>query len=336
MTITIAVDAMGGDYAPTEVVKGALLVAREDVDTVLVLVGDEALVRAECDAQGGLPANIRLQHAPETIAMDEHPAQVIRKKRHSSLVLAGQMVKSGEAQATFSAGNTGAAMAIATLDIGRTPGVDRPAIATTLPTRSGLILLLDAGANVDCSPQNLLQWAMLGSLYAEKVQHVSSPKVGLLNIGGEAGKGNELTKAAYPLLQSGNLNFVGNVEGKDVFEHAADVVVCDGFAGNILLKAGEGVAELILWLLQQEIAASPQPSETMGLMKPMLGRLMQRIDYAEIGGAPLLGINGVSFIGHGRSHAKAIASGIRAARDAARSGYVQAIRDALPRLESGA
>lgn len=225
-------------------------------------------------------------------------------------------------------------MAVAMLDIGRVSGIDRPAIAATLPTRLGQTLMLDAGANVDSSPQNLLQWALLGSLYAEKVLGKASPKVGLLNIGGEAGKGNELTKAVYPILQDSQLNFVGNVEGKDVFEHAADVVVCDGFAGNILLKSGEGVAEFIVSLLRKELGEASYSEETRTLFKPLLGKLLQRIDYAETGGAPLLGINGVSIIGHGRSHAKAIASGLRAALTVAQSGYVEAVRQALPALGS--
>ncbi len=330
MTTLIAVDAMGGDFAPFEIVKGALIVAEEDTDCTFALVGDETLLQAELERHPARFANVTIRHAPDQIEMGEHPASAIRKKRRSSLVIAGQMVKSGEAQATFSAGNTGAAMAVAMLEIGRIPGIDRPAIATILPTQHGQTLMLDAGANVDSSPQNLLQWAILGSLYAEKVLGKASPKVGLLNIGGEAGKGNELTKAVYPLLQESTLNFVGNVEGKDVFEHAADVVVCDGFAGNILLKSGEGVAEFIVSLLRQELGGSSYSDETRALFKPVLGKLLQRIDYAETGGGLLLGINGVSLIGHGRSHAKAIANALRAAKTMAQSGYVDALRQAIP------
>lgn len=329
----IAVDAMGGDFAPAEVVKGALLAAREDANMEIALVGDERAVSAELAAAGSVPAHVTIHHAPTAIAMNEHPAQAIRKKRDSSLVLAGQMVKNGDADATLSMGNTGAAMAIATLDIGRIPGIERPAIAATLPTLKGRAILLDAGANMDCAPRNLLQFALLGAIYSERVMGKSSPTVGLLNVGGEAGKGNELTKAAYELLQASPLNFVGNVEGKDVFEHGADVVVCDGFAGNVLLKSGEGVAELIVAILQREIDADPHIAESLEVFAPIFRRLQQRIDYSETGGAPLLGVNGVSFVGHGRSRAKAIASGIRAARDAAASGYVEAIRQALPALD---
>lgn len=334
MTTLIAVDAMGGDFAPLEIVKGTLIVAGENPDCTFALVGDETLLQAELERQAVDLVNVVIRHAPEAIAMHEHPASAIRKKRKSSLVIAGQMVKSGEAQATFSAGNTGAAMAVAMLDIGRVPGIDRPAIAATLPTQQGQTLMLDAGANVDSSPQNLLQWAVLGSLYAEKVLGKASPKVGLLNIGGEAGKGNELTKAAYPLLQASPLNFIGNVEGKDVFEHAADVVVCDGFAGNILLKSGEGVAEFIVSLLRKELGGASYSEETQLLFRPILGKLLQRIDYAETGGAPLLGINGVSLIGHGRSHAKAITSALRAARTIAQSGYVESVHQTLAVLGS--
>lgn len=324
---------MGGDFAPEEVILGALSVAREDPQTELVLVGDGAAIASVLDAQDSIPANVQVRATSQTIAMDEHPAQAVRKKRDSSLVVAGQMVKNGEAEAAFSAGNTGAAMAIAILDIGRIPGVERPAIAATLPTLKGRVLLLDAGANVDCSPRNLLQFGLLGTIYAEKVQGKTNPTVGLLNVGGEEGKGDELSRDAYALLKASPLNFQGNVEGKDVFEHAVDVIVCDGFAGNVLLKSGEGVAELIVAILQGEIDADPHIKESMSVFAPIFHRLMQRIDYAEYGGAPLLGVQGVSFIGHGRSKARAIASGLRAAGEAARSGYVAAIRDALPSLE---
>jgi glycerol-3-phosphate acyltransferase PlsX len=262
--------------------------------------------------------------------MHEHGAHAVRKKRDSSLVICGQMVKEGDAEATLSAGNTGAAMAVATLVIGRIPGIERPAIATTLPTPKGKALLLDAGANVDCSPHNLLQFALLGSIYAEKVLLMPSPTVGLLSVGSEESKGNELSKATFKLLRESPLRFYGNVEGKDAFEHTTDVVVCDGFAGNVLLKAGEGVAEMVLGFLQREIMA--QDPALMDSMKPVLGRLLRRIDYAETGGAPLLGVAGVSIISHGRSKAKAIVNAIRQAISAASSGFVQATADALPAL----
>jgi glycerol-3-phosphate acyltransferase PlsX len=329
----VAVDAMGGDLAPEEVVKGALIVAGEQPAVQIILVGDEPAINAELAKNGPTPANVSIRHTSEVIAMDDHPAQALRKKRDSSLVVAGQMVKNGEADATFSAGNTGAAMAIATLEIGRIKGIDRPAIGATMPAIQGRFLLLDAGANVDCSPENLEQFAIVGSIYAEKVMGIENPRVGLLNIGGEAGKGNELAKETYGRLSKSNLNFVGNIEGKEAYEGAADVIVCDGFAGNVLLKASEGVAEMIVHLIQKEFAAVDPAVQ--GSLLPLFGRLKQRIDYAETGGAPLLGVNGVSIIGHGRSKSKAIASGIRSALHAAESGFVGAIREALPKLHEG-
>ncbi len=336
MPMKIAVDAMGGDYAPAEVIKGALQVARNAPEVQIVLVGDEAAIRAVLDEQGDIPDSVTVRPATQTVEMGEHPVQATRRKRDSSLVVAGMMVKNGEADATFSAGNTGAAMAIALLDIGRIPGIERPALGTSIPTIQGQALLLDAGANVDCSPRNLLQFALLGAIYAERVLKVLTPKIGLLNIGAEEGKGNGLTKEAYNLLRAAPLNFLGNVEGKDVFEHAVDVVVCDGFAGNVLLKSGEGMAEMVFELLQREIDADPLITESLDVFEPIFRRLTQRVHYSEFGGAPLLGVNGGSFIGHGRSNAKAIASGLRTAITAAGSGYVQAIREALPGFEGKA
>ncbi len=326
----IAVDAMGGDHAPREVVLGALAVAREDPETTIVLVGDEREMNAILASEdSSVPDTLLFHPASETIAMGEHPVSAIRKKRDSSLVVAGQMVKTGAADATFSAGNTGAAMAFATLELGRIPGIERPAIATLMPALKGRTLLLDSGANPECTPENLFQFALLGSVYAERALGKTKPTIGLLNIGSEPGKGNELTKAAYTLLQNGSFEFYGNVEGKDVFEGTTDVVVCDAFSGNVLLKGAEGIAELMLTQLHREMEADIEGGAVRAVLGPVLRRLMQRVDYAETGGALLLGVNGVSVIGHGRSHAKAIASGIRLARDAAASGYVAGIREAL-------
>ncbi len=327
---------MGGDYAPTEVIKGALVVARERTDLEIVLVGREAAISECLDALGDVPATVTLRAAEQAIEMGEHPVQATRRKRDSSLVVSGLMVKSGEADATFSAGSTGAAMATATLDIGRIAGIERPALASAIPTIQGRALLLDAGANVDCSTRNLLQFALLGAIYAERVMGVPNPKVGLLNIGTEDGKGNELAKEAHQRLKSTSLNFAGNVEGKGVFDHAVDVVVCDGFWGNVLIKSGEGMAEMVFDLLHRMAEADPEISASQDAFNLLFRRLAQRVHYSEFGGATLLGVNGVSVIGHGRSDAKAIAGGIRAAADAAAGGYVQAIRDALPAFEGKA
>ena len=336
MPLKVAVDAMGGDYAPTEAVKGALIVARERPNLEIVLVGPVSVVSEALNTLGDVPATVTIRSAEQAIEMGEHPVQATRRKRESSLVVCGLMVKSGEADATFSAGSTGAAMAIATLDIGRIPGIERPALATGIPTIQGRALLLDAGASVDCSTRNLRQFALLGAIYAERVIGVPNPTVGLLNIGSEEGKGNELAKEAFQLLKSAPLNFFGNVEGKDVFEHAVDVVVCDGFWGNILVKSGEGMAEMVFDLLHRTIESEPELAGVRTTLDLLFRRLAQRIHYSEFGGATLLGVNGVSVIGHGRSDAKAIAGGIRAAADAAAGGYVQAIRDALPAFEGKA
>lgn len=325
----VAVDAMGGDFAPAEVVKGAVIAAEANPDLSVILVGIQEQIEAELSQSSSVPSNVSVYNASEVIAMDDSPATAVRKKRNSSLVVAGQMVKNGEADATFSAGNTGAAMAIATLEIGRIPGIDRPAIATAMPTMHGQMYLLDVGANVDCSPDNLVQFAIMGSVYSQKVNAVENPRVGLLNIGGEAGKGNELTKEVYERLKSSPINFIGNVEGRDMFEGVADVVVCDGFVGNVMLKASEGVAEFLVGMIQKELVQAGVGKEVLQAFGMAMGRLKSRIDYAEYGGAPFLGVNGVSLIGHGRSHATAIASGINAAARAAESNYVQTIRETI-------
>ena len=328
----IAVDAMGGDYAPGEVVRGVVeLASQPDFADDVILVGDqERLETVLCDLGGACSKHISIRHASEVIGMDEHPASAIRKKRDSSIVVCGRMVKEGEADGTISAGNTGAAMAMATLGIGRIRGIERPAIATQLPTLKGDSLLLDAGANVDSSPQNLLQFALMGVVYAERVMGIPEPTIGLLSVGTEESKGNELSKATYDLLKNSPLRFLGNVEGKDVFEHTTDVIVCDGFVGNVLLKGGEGLAELILSLLMTELDSLE--GDLLIRLQPALYSLLRKIDYAERGGAPLVGVDGVSIISHGRSKARAIMNAVRTTLSAARSGYVDAIKKELPTI----
>jgi glycerol-3-phosphate acyltransferase PlsX len=247
----IAVDAMGGDFAPDEIVRGAVLLASEiGFADEIILVGDQPKIEAALQKTAWSGAGISIRHAGEVIAMDEHPAQAIRKKRNSSVVVCGQMVKNREVDATISAGNTGAAMAVATLNIGR---IERPAIATILPTQLGNCLLLDAGANVDCSPVNLLQFALMGAVYAKHALGIPDPTIGLLNIGAEESKGNELTKETYALLKKSHLRFYGNVEGKDVYDHVTDVIVCDGFVGNVALKTSEGLAEMMLSIIKENM-----------------------------------------------------------------------------------
>ncbi|WP_333871240.1 phosphate acyltransferase PlsX [Desulforamulus putei] len=322
----IALDAMGGDYAPKEIVRGARDAAHE-LGVQIILVGDRDKIQRELDGDdvGGL---ISIVHASEVVGMDEHPVSAIRKKKDSSIVVATQLVKEGAADAVVSAGSTGAQMASSLLILGRIAGVDRPAISTLLPTAGGVVALLDVGANVDCRPQHLKQFAVMGSLYAEKILGLPNPKVGLLNIGAEETKGNELTLAAYNLLKETNINFIGNIEGRDLFLGTGDVVVCDGFVGNVVLKSAEGLAMSILGMFQQELG---RLEDILGRERIMhiMGGFKRRMDYAEYGGAPLLGVDGVSVISHGSSRARAIKNAVRVAKETVEQGLVQAIKVSL-------
>lgn len=327
----IAVDAMGGDFAPGEIVKGALLAARE-YKQAIILVGDEEKIRAEFG--GSEPGElISIVHAPEVIEMGEHPAVAVRRKKNSSIVRATQLVKEGQADALVSAGSTGAAMASALLGLGRIKGIDRPAIAGVLPSESGYTVLLDVGANVDCKPQNLLQFGVMGYLYAQKVLGMANPRVGLLSNGEEETKGSELTLASYPLLQKAGFNFVGNVEGRDIFKGTVDVVVCDGFLGNIVLKSSEGIAGALYKTLRDEINRSWLAKIGLVMAVKALVRFKKRIDYTEYGGAPLLGVNGVSIICHGSSTAKAVKNGIRVAIESVNNHLVSEILDSISQIE---
>ncbi|HUW66136.1 MAG TPA: phosphate acyltransferase PlsX [Spirochaetia bacterium] len=315
----IAVDAMGGDFAPREAVLGALE-AVDSYNLEVILVGDEATIRAELAGYPPHPG-IKVCHAPEVIAMHEQPAVAVRKKRQSSIVVSVQLVKTGQASALVSAGHTGAAMAGALLGLGRIGGVDRPAIASVLPGEKGGIVLLDAGANVDCKPYNLMQFAMMGSIYAEKIRGVANPRVGLLSVGEEDCKGNELTLATFPLLKGLDINFAGNVEGRDIFTNLVDVVVCDGFSGNIVLKMSEGLAGTLFRMLKTELKEKCAGQDLL----PVIDELARRLDYAEYGGAPLLGVNGVVVISHGSSRAKAFKNAIRMAGESVDNGLVRAL-----------
>lgn len=324
----IAVDAMGGDYAPAQVVEGAVEAASVDHIPV-ILVGDEKAIKQEL---AKYPANSRVEirHASEVVGMDEHPATAIRRKVDSSIVVAANLVLAGEAQAIVSVGNTGAAMAVALLKFGRIQGIDRPAICVLLPTINGKAILIDAGANVDCSVENLIQFAIMGKEYAEQVLKLPNPRIGLLSIGEEPTKGNEVTKATNARLRAtAGLNFIGNVEGKDIFRGVADVVVCDGFDGNMVLKVSEGMAEFVLTSLKQEIERGIVSKIGALLAMPALRRAKSKLDYAEYGGAPLLGVNGVCVIGHGRSNGRAIRNAIRAAAKAVENNVVGCISTAL-------
>lgn len=327
----IAVDAMGGDYAPREIVKGALQAAVE-YRLAIILVGDEEQLLSEmhnCDT-GGL---VSIVHAPEVIDMREHPAVAVRRKKDSSIVRATQLVKEGEASALVSAGSTGAAMASALLGMGRIKGIDRPAIAGVLPSEQGFTVILDVGANVDCKPHHLFQFGVMGYLYASRILGIDNPRVGLLSNGQEETKGNEATLSVYPLLSNAGINFIGNVEGRDIFNGNVDVAVCDGFTGNIVLKACEGMAGSLFKMMKEEIAKSCMAKVGTLLAEPALKGFRKRLDYAEYGGAPLLGVNGVSIICHGSSTAKAVKNAIRVARESVENCLVEAIRDSIESMK---
>lgn len=317
----IAVDAMGGDFAPHEVVKGAIAACRE-FDADVILVGQESSLQTILNEQLTSGLKLAIEPADEVIAMDEHPAGAVKRKKNSSLVVANRLVKEGRAAAIISAGNTGAAMSASLLHLGRVNGIKRPAIASPMPTRNGVSILLDAGANADCEAENLLQFAKMGSVYAEKVLGLSNPKVGLLSIGEEATKGNKLTLEAHELLKWSDLNFIGNIEGRDVHRGECDVIVCDGFVGNIVLKLSEGLAGTLFGQIREAIKDNLLTAAGGLLLKQAFSKLKHRLDYTEYGGAPLLGLKGISIISHGSSNAKAIKNAIRAALKAVKEDVV--------------
>jgi glycerol-3-phosphate acyltransferase PlsX len=323
----IAVDAMGGDNAPHAIVAGAVQAAKE-YGVGIILVGIEQSIQAELkkhpQAQS-LPIEIR--NATEVVDMLDSPVTVYRRKKDSSIRVANELVKSGEAVAVISAGHSGAAMATSLFMLGPLEGVERPAIATFMPTMKGTSIILDVGANVDCKPNHLLQFAIMGEVYAKYVLKNPNPRVGLLSIGEEATKGNELTKEAFKLLTETSLNFIGNVEGRDVMSGNADVVVCDGFIGNVVLKLSEAVAEAIGLMIRENIGDNLIKKLGYFMMKPVFRALKRRVDYAEYGGMPLIGINGISIISHGRSSAQAIKNAIRVAAELAKSETIRHIHE---------
>ena len=323
---------MGGDDAPRSVVEGARI-ACEELGVDILLVGDEAALKPALAALGPTPPSLSIVHTQTAIEMGESPLMV-RRKKDASICVATELVKKGEAVAVISAGNTGASMAAALFILGTLPGVDRPAIATPLPTLKGVSLLTDAGANVDCKPKQLVEFAIMGHAYAKDVLGIEKPKIGLLSIGEEDSKGNELTKEAFRLLKEIPFDFIGNVEGRDVYRGTADVVVCDGFIGNVALKISEGLAEAIVQFLKTEIMSSTVGKAGALLLKPAFARFKKKIDYAEYGGAPLLGVNGISIICHGRSTPKAIKNAIRVAKESFEKGVNRHIREGLATIKS--
>ena len=320
----IAIDAMGGDHAPDVNLEASLAAAREWPDTEIILTGPADLLHGRLG--GDMPGNLRIVDAKEAIAADEEPVRAVRRKPDSSMVVAGRLVKEGAADAMVSSGNTGALMATGLLVIGRLPGIDRPGLAPMLPSLDDVgVLALDLGANMDAKPEHFLQYAIMGTIYREKVHGISRPKVGLLNVGTEPGKGNELAKAAYALLEQAPIHFVGNVEARDVLLRHCDVLVCDGFNGNILLKAMEGAVSVFTSMLREELNASARNRLAALMLRPAFRKVRKKLDYQEYNGAPLLGVNGLVFKSHGSSDARAVKNAIRIAREAVRNGLREAL-----------
>jgi phosphate acyltransferase len=311
--IKIAVDGMGSDNSPQSEVEGAIEASRE-YGVHVYLVGKEPVLGPLLKAQHR-GASVELIHASEVIAMDEPPTAALRRKKDSSIRVAADLVLQGVASGLVSAGNTGAVMATSKMVIGVVPGVDRPALATVLPTLTGHAVLLDVGANVDCKPHHLVQFAIMGHLFSKKIVGVANPRVGLLSVGEEESKGNDLTKGVHKALKDVRINFIGNVEGRDIYNGRADVIVCDGFTGNVALKTSEGLIEAVLKLLKEELSSNLQAMLGALLSQQSFKRLKKRLDYAEYGGAPLLGLRGVSIICHGRSNSNAIKNAIRVAKE---------------------
>ena len=308
----IAVDAMGGDFAPPAIVEGALLAVKEcaDIDC-LYLVGDERAIRAEIDRCGGPPGRVEIRHASEVVGMGESPANAVRRKKDSSINRAMDLVKNGEADAVFAAGSTGAAVAAATLKLRTLEGIRRPGIAVAMPTPADKpVVVIDGGATTDCTPEILMQFAIMGAAYSRQVIGQAAPKVGLMSVGTEEAKGNALSKETFELLEKAPVRFIGNVEGHDLFEGGVDVVVCDGFTGNVILKTSESVAHAIGKWLKRELTKNPLRILGALLLSGGLRALKKKTSQKTYGGAPLLGVNGICIIGHGSSDAIAAKNGI--------------------------
>ncbi|MEI8305290.1 MAG: phosphate acyltransferase PlsX [Burkholderiales bacterium] len=336
MTLRIAIDCMGGDHGLPVTVPAAVAFLQATPDVRLILVGDAAALEAALRSAGSVDrSRLEIRHAAEVVAMDEPPASALRGKRQSSMRLAIEAVKAGDAQACVSAGNTGALMAISRFVLRMLDGIDRPAIAAPLPNqRGGVTTMLDLGANVDCEPQHYLQFAIMGAALATAIEGKASPTIGLLNIGEEVIKGNDTVKQAAELLRASSLDFRGNVEGNDIFEGTTDVVVCDGFVGNVALKTSEGLARMIGGFIREEYGRSLL-SRLAGLVSlPVLGRLRRRLDHRRYNGASLVGLRGIVIKSHGSADALAFEQALRRAHDAARNRLLERIADAMTRLSA--
>jgi phosphate acyltransferase len=324
----IVLDAMGSDTHPEPEIKAAVE-ASQRFGEEMILVGPMDLLEPRLKSIGGAQAKVRLVHAPEVLEMTDKPAENARRKADNSMAVAMDLIKSGQADAFVTAGNTGGAMATALFRLGRIRGIKRPALTALFPVRTGYCVVLDIGANTDIKPEYLLQFAVMGSVYAEVAQGIRSPRVGLLSNGEEQSKGNELVKAAYPLLRDSGLNFIGNVEGKELFGGQVDVVVTDGFTGNVLLKSSEAVAKMITDILRQELTSSTRTKLGALLARPAFGKIKRMMDPGEIGALPLLGIDGLVFVGHGRSDERALVNAIGGARKAVEGDLLGALRTAI-------
>lgn len=329
----IVVDAMGSDNYPTPDVEGAVMAARE-YGVNIILIGDASKIQPVLDSLGGTNLPLRVVNASEMLTMHDKGEDLVMKARHkeaqNSMAVGLDLVKSGEADAFVTAGNTGAAMVTSLFRLGRIRGVDRPALAGPFPTATGICSVVDIGANPDCKPENLLQFGIMGSVYAERVRGIKNPRVGLISNGEEAGKGSELVKEAYPLLANAKINFVGNVEGKEIFNGNVDVAVTDGFTGNVFLKSTEAVAKLLIEKIRESIkGGGPLAMVGGALIRPAMGKVRKLLDPSEEGAAPLLGVNGLVFIGHGRSDALAIKSAVRVAKGAVEAKVLDAMKSAI-------
>jgi glycerol-3-phosphate acyltransferase PlsX len=324
--VRVAFDAMGGDHGPTEVVPGVLDYARSHPDVELILVGDTDTVRA---IAGTLPANVRIVHAGSVIGMDEHPALAMREKKDASILVAMDLVRKGEADGIVTAGHTGAGMAAAVLRLGRLQGVDRPALAVQMIAETGPFVLLDIGANPDSTPENLAQYARMGAIFVERVLGVRTPRVALLSIGEEKGKGDARIQRATELLDATDLNFIGNVEGKDLVHHLADVVVCDAVTGNVVIKFFEGLSGFIFDLFRREFEGSLRGRIAYALLRPGIRRIRRVFDYERVGGSLLLGVKGTVIITHGRARRRMITYAIEVGAQTARTRVPELIKESL-------
>jgi phosphate acyltransferase len=328
----IALDAMGGDHAPDAIVEGALQAVSEYPDIIVTLVGREEVLREKLG--GNVPSRIDIADAREVVDMTDTALAPLRRKRNSSIRVCANLVAEGKADTMVSAGHTGAAMTSAYKVIGMIEGVSRPALAAILPNAKGHTVLLDVGANVDAKPANLREFSVMGHFYAQMIFGIAEPRIGLLSIGEEEGKGNELVKESFRVLKDTGLNFIGNAEGRDVFNGNADVVVCDGFIGNVVLKAGEALGEMVSKMLRAEVTRTMPRKIGAFILKGAFEDIKKRMDYSEYGGAPLLGVNGGCIISHGRSNPKAVKNAIRVGRDFAMNRVDTKIREKISDLHS--